>query len=94
VRRDILKEDLIATKATCQAISHIVKIPLFGFVEANILPYWQIILFVGPFIILGTYVGKKLVGKISESAFRVAFKMIISLIGLAIIIREILNIYF
>lgn len=94
VRRDILKEDLIATKATCQAISHIVKIPLFGFVGANILPYWKIILLVGPFIILGTYVGKKLVGRISERDFRLAFKIIISLIAAAIILREILDAYF
>jgi len=90
VRRDILKEDLIATKGTCQAISHIVKIPLFGFVGANIFPYWKIILLVGPVIILGTYVGKKLVGRISGRDFRLAFKIIISLIAVAIIIREIL----
>lgn len=91
IRRDILKENLIATKGTCQAISHLIKIPLFGFVGANILPYWKTFIFIGPVIVLGTYMGKKLVGKISEKDFKLAFRVIISLIALAIIIPEILN---
>jgi uncharacterized membrane protein YfcA len=91
VRKDVLKEELVATKATCQSISHIIKIPLFGFIGANILVYWNILLYLFLAVIIGTIVGKNVLNKMSEVTFKKIFKMILTIIALRLIILQTIN---
>jgi uncharacterized membrane protein YfcA len=62
---DILKEELVATKATVQLIAHFLKIPLFGFIGINVFHYWPLILILSIFLIIGTIIWKKLLNKLS-----------------------------
>lgn len=91
VREDVIKEELVATKAACQSISHIIKILLFGFIGVNILAYWHIILYLGAAVIVGTILGKKLLNKISDVTFRRLFKIILTIIALRIIILQVIK---
>ncbi len=87
LRNDILKEELVATKATVQLISHILKIPLFGFIGINVFHYWPLILILSIFLITGTIIGKKLLNKLSKKHFTIIFKTILTLIAIRMLVK-------
>jgi uncharacterized membrane protein YfcA len=91
-RNDILKEELIATKAACQAISHALKIPFFGFLGANLTAYWDTLLYLSVAVVFGTMIGKKLLRTMSEKTFMVSFKFVLTLLSLRVILLEALKI--
>ena len=86
LRNDILKEELVATKATVQLISHFLKIPLFGFIGINVFQYWPLILILSIFLIAGTFIGKKLLSRLSNKHFKNIFKIIITLIAIRMLV--------
>ena len=86
LRNDILKEELVATKATVQLISHFLKIPLFGFIGINVFHYWPLILILSIFLIAGTLIGKKLLNKLSKKHFKNIFKIILTLIAIRMLV--------
>ncbi len=86
LRNDILKEELVATKATVQLISHFLKIPLFGFIGINVFQYWPLILTLSIFLIAGTFIGKKLLSKLSDKHFKYIFKIILTLIAIRMLV--------
>ena len=88
IRKDVIKEELVATKAACQSISHIIKISLFGFIGINIFPYWNILLYLCLAVILGTILGKKLLTQLSDVVFKRIFKVLLTIIALRIIILQ------
>lgn len=73
IRQGIIKEALIATKATCAMLDHTLKISLFGLIGINVLAYGNLVLYLILAVIPGIYVGKRLVNKISDKAFMIAF---------------------
>ena len=90
VRKDILKEELIATKAACQTLTHIIKIPLFWLMlEANIFEYWPILIFLCGSVVVGTFIGKKLVGKMTDKQFKKVIKWILTAISIKMILFSI-----
>ncbi len=88
IRKDVLKEELIATKATCQAITHVIKIPLFGFIGINVFSYWQDLLFLCSAVVVGTVIGKNVLRGMSEVSFARLFKIILTILALRIIITQ------
>ena len=91
VRKDVIKEELVATKATCQAITHIIKIPMFGFIGANVLVHWNILLYLCVAVIVGTIVGKNMLSKMSEKTFKKIFNVLLTIIALRIIVVQLLQ---
>jgi uncharacterized membrane protein YfcA len=91
MRKDVIKEELVATKAACQSISHIIKIGLFGFIGINILSYWHVLLYLCLAVIIGTIVGKKLLTKMSDVVFRRVFRILLTIIALRIIILQVIK---
>jgi uncharacterized membrane protein YfcA len=87
LRNDILKEELVATKATVQLITHFLKIPLFGFIGINVFHYWPLILILSIFLITGTIIGKKLLNKLSKKHFKIIFKIILTLIAIQMLVK-------
>jgi len=91
LRSDISKEELVGTKAACQAAGHLVKIPLFGMViGANVLQNGQVLLWLGLMVIVGTLLGKTLLNRISEQAFRIIYRAGLGAIALRLIIVELI----
>jgi len=90
LRKDVLKEELVATKAVCQAITHLIKIPLFGLIGINFLNFWQLFLFLSATVIIGTFIGKNVLKKINDNLFRIIFKALLTIIALKIIVTQIL----
>jgi len=91
VRNDVSKEELVATKAACQAVTHLLKILLFGFIGINIFAHWQILLYLCLAVIAGTILGKKILHKISDQVFRKIFKIILTLIALRIVVLQVIK---
>lgn len=91
LRKDVIKEELVATKAACQAISHIIKIPLFGFIGINVFTAWPLFVCLSLTVIVGTIIGKRLLNKISDDMFRKIFKILLTIIGLKIVLTQIIH---
>ena len=91
IRRGIIKEELIATKAACQTLDHLVKVPLFGLIGINVLVYWDIIICLSFAIIAGIFIGKRLVKRLSDKAFISIFKFVLIVIAVRIIVLQLLK---
>jgi uncharacterized membrane protein YfcA len=89
IRQGIIKEALIATKATCTLLDHALKIFLFGLIGINVLAYGNIVLYLIMAVIPGVYVGKLLLNKISDKAFLVALKVLLCVLAVRIIVLQI-----
>jgi uncharacterized protein len=78
LRDDFEKENVIATKAVCQLWLHLAKIPAFialgfDYVGQVDLLGWLVLAVIG-----GTWIGKKLLGKLSERVFLVLFQVVLA----------------
>jgi len=89
LRGDISKEELVGTKAACQAAGHLVKIPLFSLViGANVLAFGKVLLWLGIMVVAGVLAGKGMLHRISERVFRIIYRSLLAAIALRIIIVE------
>jgi len=87
----LTKENIIANKAVCQAISHAGKIPLFVlFFEFNYFSEIQILIPLTIAVFVGTNVGKKILEFIPEIAFQILFKMALTIIAIKLIIDQLI----
>ncbi|MFQ5462783.1 MAG: sulfite exporter TauE/SafE family protein [Phycisphaerae bacterium] len=88
-RRDFVKERLIATKAMCQLTTHFMKIPAFVLLrdlDLNKLGLLAVVMIVA--VIPGTLIGKRLLRGIAERHFRVAFRIVLTLAGLKVLLVD------
>lgn len=91
LRKDLTKENVIANKAACQIITHIGKIPIFMyFFNVNYIEQYTILLPLIISVYIGTNVGKKLLGSISEKTFKMIFKVCLTIIALRLVLGEFL----
>jgi len=93
IRRGIIKENFIATKAACQVLDNLVKVPLFGFIGFNVTPYWDVIIYISLAVVLGSLIGKCLVKRLSEKAFVSIFKFVLIVIAVRIIVLQIFKFF-
>ena len=92
IRQGILKEALIATKATCALMDHTLKISLFGLIGINVLAYGNVIVILVLAVIPGIYVGKRLLNKISDKTFKIVFKVLLGTLAIRIIVLQLYKI--
>lgn len=85
LRDDYTKEEIVATKAGCQFITHILKIPVFLTLGFNYLEYkWLIALMIFG-TVLGTNLGVKILEKISPQIFVFIYKSVLILVAARLI---------
>jgi len=77
LRHDIEKEQIVATKAICQLVTHIVKIPVFIGLGFAYQEHWLLIVVLSLASILGTRIGVHLLGRISETFFRHLYRIVL-----------------
>ena len=84
---NLTKENIIASKAACQAISHFGKIPIFiALFNVNYISEINILLPLVLAVFIGTYFGKQVLNFIPEKTFRLVFKFTLFLIAIKLII--------
>ena len=87
LNNNLNKNMIIANKAACQMITHISKIPLFIlFFNVNYIQEYKLLLPLTLVVLIGTNIGKKILGLISENLFKILFKIILFIIALKLII--------
>lgn len=90
IDRDLTKENVVATKAACQAVGHLGKMPIFiFFFGVDYLQQWQVLLPLVLAVYFGTRIGKKFLGSLSEVLFKRLFKFALTLIAIRLVIAEI-----
>tara|TARA_Y100001968_G_C19322038_1_gene699802 strand:+ start:405 stop:1106 length:702 start_codon:yes stop_codon:yes gene_type:complete len=94
IRNDLKKENVIANKAACQIITHLGKIPIFiYFFNFNYIEHYNLLLPLILAVYIGTNIGKKLLGRLSENTFKIFFKIALTIIAIRLILGELLFIF-
>ena len=86
IHAKLLKEKMIATKAVCQATIHVLKLIAFGTLGFSFGEHGTFILALGAAVILGTYLGKRLLHHVSEPLFIRLVKIALTLIAVKLIV--------
>ena len=91
LRGKLTKENIIANKAVCQAISHLGKIPLFIlFFEFNYFSELGILVPLTIAVFVGTNVGKQVLQFIPEEIFRLLFRGALTIIAIKLIVDQLM----
>jgi uncharacterized membrane protein YfcA len=94
IKTSLRREQVVATKAVAMFSSHIVKIIYFGMALitasglTSLPPAWFFIA-AAPCIITGTYVGTRILKRMSDISFRQYTKWLVSIIGVVYLLRGI-----
>jgi len=92
INSDLKKHSIIATKAVCQALGHLGKIPIFTFLfNVNYITDWKVLLPLVIAVYFGTKFGKKMLGKLPESIFQTLFRFALTLIAVRLIAVELMR---
>ncbi len=93
IRQGMEKKELIGTRAACHALSHLLKIPFFGFIGINVFGNgnYRLIIILALATIVGTVLGRRMLTRIDERKFVVAFKVLLVLISSKIVIEQIMK---
>ena len=87
----LTKENIIANKAACQAISHFGKIPLFIlFFEFNYFSELEVLVPLTIAVFVGTNVGKQVLQFIPETVFRLLFRGMRTIIAIKLIVGQLM----
>lgn len=78
------KKSLVASKAFCQAVLHTTKMIAYFFSGFVLAPWIGLLSFMIPAVVLGNWVGKKILFKLPETQFRLVLKILISLAALRV----------
>jgi len=86
LNRGLDKEQLVATKSACQVAVHSTKIIAFVMLGFTLGPYLLLVVLMAIASFAGSYMSKKILGKISEKVFLILFQVTIVLLSLRLII--------
>ena len=88
-RRDFVKERLIATKAVCQLVTHVLKIPAFILIrDLDLRRLGWLALLMIIMVIPGTLIGKRILRGVSERHFRIAFRVALTVAALKVLVFD------
>lgn len=88
-RRGFVKERLIATKAICQLVIHVLKIPAFLLVrELDVSRLGTLALVMICMVIPGTLLGRRVVRGVPERHFKIAYRAALTLAGLKVLLWD------
>jgi uncharacterized membrane protein YfcA len=89
-RRNFVKERLVATKAVCQTILHLAKLPTFLLLRSyeNLAALGTVTLVMAILVIPGTLIGKRLLKDLPERGFVIAFRVALAAAGLKVLLVD------
>jgi len=90
LREGLTKEGIVATKAACQLVVHSLKVIVFGAIGFAFADHLELIISMAIASVVGTALGKILLGKINETVFLWLFKGVITLLSLRMLILGVL----
>lgn len=88
-RRAFVKERLIATKACCQMLTHLIKLPGFIMLGSFALgELWSVAIPMVVMVIPGTLLGRRLMKYVSPQAFTMMYRVALVVAGLKVLIID------
>lgn len=87
LRDDLTKEQIIATKAIAQSITHLLKIPLFLSLAFPYLDYAALIICMIVAAIIGSKIGVILLGHVSQLLFRRIYQLALWAAGIRLLFK-------
>ena len=78
---------LIGTKAACQTMGHVAKVVVFGLAGFAFGPWWVLLVLLSVCVVFGTALGSRLLGKVSERAFVLLYRGVLTAIALLLLVR-------
>ncbi len=90
INSNLEKEEIIATKALCQTMVHLIKVILFGAILGfSIIDYWELLACMSVFVILGTLCGKWILeNKVSDRLFGILYRLVLGSVALKILFYD------
>jgi len=85
LRDDLDREEIVATKAAIQTIGHLIKIPAFISIGFAYGEHLGLILPLIAAAVLGTLIGTRILRRMRESWFQVAFRIFLAVLALRLI---------
>ena len=85
LRGSFKKEELIGTKALCQGGTHLVKIIAFASFPTGALQQWELLPPLACAVILGTFLGKKLLTKLSDDRFTLIYRLVLTALAIKLL---------
>ena len=82
LRDDLSKEEVVATKAAIQTIGHFAKIGAFFSVGFDYREYAGMLVPLVAASLAGTWIGTRLLGRMRAPQFRLAFEVVLGILGL------------
>ena len=82
------RQGLVGTKAACQALGHMAKILLFGVIGFAFAEYALLLAGMSALVIAGTWVGSRLLDRVSERAFTILFKTTLTVVALRLVLVD------
>lgn len=79
---------LIGTKAACQSLGHLAKLVVFGVAGFAFAEYWQLLLMLSVMVVVGTWLGSKLLHRVSEKLFVALYRTVLTLIALRLVVAS------
>ena len=90
VRAGLSRDQLVVTAAAFMTIVHLIKIVTFGLLGFAFGPYLPLMALMTLAVISGSYAGTRLRHRVPEQLFLKAFKLLITLLAMRMIIRALL----
>ena len=75
------RQGIVGTKAACQTLGHLVKLVLFGLAGFAFGAYVWVFGLMVPMVILGTWVGSKLLDRVNEQAFLWTYRIALTAVA-------------
>ena len=80
---------LVGTKAACQSLGHLVKIALFGVLGFAFGPHLALLATAGACVAAGTWLGSRILERVSERFFRRLYMGVLTVIALRLLAGEV-----
>jgi uncharacterized membrane protein YfcA len=87
IRDDLQKESVVATKSSVQFMGHLFKFPTFFYLGFKYHENIDLILILTIAALLGTFIGVRLLGKVSENLFRQIYRLALFAASLRLIVK-------
>lgn len=88
IRRDLTKEAYVGTLGVYGTLSNLGKVVAFTYAGFSVVQYGPVILAMIPSVLLGTWLGKHLLGRLSERVFLIVFKTMLGALALKLIVWD------
>ncbi len=91
LRDDLTKEQIVSTQASCQIVTHIIKIPVFLGLGFAYLDHYVLLLLLFTGTIIGTTLGVRFLKMMDPKVFTRIYKIVLVLVALKLIAVNIMN---